>query len=87
MTDEGYRAASRSGQHQVVFGFLALVPSAKWQAKATYFDACRQKRNRAAYATPGLITETELEELIQEAAAFRDAVAAWLRHQHPRVAP
>jgi uncharacterized protein (UPF0332 family) len=80
---EGYRPTSGAGQHQVVFESLPLVPSAQWEQEGRYFDACRQRRNYAAYRGADVITRTELDQLTQEAEQFSVALRDWLTSQHP----
>lgn len=87
MAAEGFRPAGGPGQHQVLFDFLRRVPTAQWQDEAQYLDACRQRRNTVAYRRAGVITETELGDLVAEASRFGQAVRDWLAAEHPELVP
>lgn len=83
MLAEGFRPVGGPGQHQVLFEFLRLVPTAQWEAEAAYFDSCRQRRHAVAYRRTGQVTRTELAELVEEARRFRKAMGDWLAERHP----
>jgi len=87
MAAEGYRPTTGTGQHHVVFAFLRVVSTAQWAAEAEYFDACRQRRNAAAYHGAEVVTETELDDLVAEARRFGEALRQWLSAQHPTLGP
>jgi hypothetical protein len=50
---------------------------------AEYFDLCRTKRNVSAYNRGGQITNSEVEEIIEEVTKFVEIVKGWLEKNHP----
>jgi hypothetical protein len=50
---------------------------------AEYFDLCRTKRNVGTYDRGGQITETEVEELIEEVMTFYEDLKRWLGKNQP----
>lgn len=75
---EGYRAASVPSQHQAVFVFLEEAASGRWASDVDYFQAARRKRNQASYDVLGIVTDTEVSELLDAACAFVASVTEWL---------
>ena len=73
--------------HQTTFAALPIVMGAEMSEAASYFDACRAKRNTSAYDRGGRTSDSEVEELVGEALAFRERVLAWLRANHPALCP
>jgi len=57
------------------------------QARATYFDKCRLKRNVTDYDRAGEISEREVEGVLAETRAFREELLAWLKKTHPALFP
>jgi hypothetical protein len=53
---------------------------------ASYFNACRKKRNIVDYDLAHVITETELRELLEKAAEFKELVEDWISKNHPQLA-
>ena len=80
----GYRT-SGTGHHWLTFQLLLDFLGPGEQERADYFDSCRQKRNLADYGDAGLVSEAEVQELLEEAEAFRIAVLLWLRKKHPEL--
>ena len=81
----GYRAA-REAQHYYVIQSLALTVG--WdQGRIERLDTARRRRNRVAYETAGMVSRREAEELRALAQELRDATLAWLRLNHPELAP
>ena len=75
-----------TGHHQTTFLALPLVMGGEFADLADYFDTCRTKRNVSAYDRTGGTSETEVEELLGEVAAFREIVLTWLKASHPQLA-
>ena len=78
----GYRAVG-GGHHWATFSALPEVMGPQTQARADYLDSCRSKRNVTDYDRIGLISDTEVEEIIAEAQAFQEDLMIWLRENHP----
>ncbi|OHB81210.1 MAG: hypothetical protein A2V98_00465 [Planctomycetes bacterium RBG_16_64_12] len=51
-----------------------------------YFDACRRKRNLVDYNLAHVVTETELDELLEKAAEFRTMIEDCIAKNHPQLA-
>jgi hypothetical protein len=80
----GFRAAG-GARHWITFQVLPELVGERQTERAEYFDACRTKRHHAAYDAAGRISEAEIQELLEEARAFRTAVFEWLRREHPEL--
>lgn len=77
-----YRVKGRE-HHKTTFEALPLAMGKPIARRASYFDTCRRKRNAATYDLAGLISETEITDLIKEAKAFQQDVEAWIEQNHP----
>lgn len=82
---EGYRVTSRGGAHFNTFEALRAVSASILASRADYFDDCRRKRNEASYEVVH-VTQTEADELLLEAQAFREDLEHWLAEAKPRLA-
>jgi hypothetical protein len=71
------------GHHWLTFKALPYVMGAEFIALADYFDVCRTKRNVGTYGRGGLISETEVEELLTEVRGFQKSVGDWLKGNYP----
>jgi len=69
--------------HQTTFAALPLMMGAEISEVASYFDACRAKRNASAYDRGGQTSDSEVEELIDEVVGFRETTIVWLRANYP----
>ena len=49
-------------------------------------DACRRKRNLVDYHLAHVVTETELDELLEKAAEFRTMIEDCIAKNHPQLA-
>lgn len=76
----GYETYGR-GHHWLTFRTLPDVMGSEFTELADYFDVCRTKRNIGTYDRGGQISETEVEELLDEVRKFKELVEEWL-HQH-----
>lgn len=80
----GYRASSGSGGHH--WRTISLLPELmgpNQQTRRLYLDSCRRARNEADYDRIGVVSESELLELLEDTLDFRNDVLAWLSVQHP----
>jgi len=82
---EGYRTRG-TGHHSTTFEFLRIALGPSYEALVDYFDRCRIKRNIADYVGAGSISETEAEDLLEEAKAFVQTARAWIEANHPELA-
>jgi len=81
----GFRAAAQRGHHAVVWQALPEVMGHGVGETAVYFDSCRALRNTTDYDRAGVVSETEVDEVMRESEAFRDQVLDWLNTEHPRL--
>ena len=52
-----------------------------------YLDKCRLKRNTVEYEMVGVATANDANELLEFARELRTDVLAWLKKNHPILAP
>ncbi|MCH7564535.1 MAG: hypothetical protein IH968_12010 [Gemmatimonadetes bacterium] len=74
------------GHHQTTLEAVKLAMGSTMDATMDYFDTCRRKRNRLDYDRTQVATETEAEELLEEAKKFRELVESWIRQNNPQLA-
>ena len=82
---EGYRTRG-AGHHSTTFEFLRIALGPDYEALVDYFDRCRIKRNIADYVGTGSSSETEAEDLLEEARTFVQTARAWIKANHPELA-
>jgi hypothetical protein len=75
------------GHHRLTIDLLPVLVGAHESTRATYFDACRRKRNQADYERAGAVTTAEVDALLKAAVEFRQDVLTWLESDHPMLAP
>jgi len=69
MYSKGYRASSSQG-HKNTFEFMRIAFGSKYKDLVDFLDRMRPKRNRAVYDVSGMITETEVKELLTKTREF-----------------
>ncbi len=79
----GYRVSAKQGHHQNTFMALRLALGKPVAKIADYFDTCRRKRNAVDYNFASVVTETELQELLEQTDKFRELVENWIAKNHP----
>jgi hypothetical protein len=82
----GYRP-EKTLQHYRTLAAMPLILGTHRQADADYLDLCRRKRNITEYDRTGAATEADAVELIEFTKELRVEVLAWLKRQHPNLAP
>lgn len=82
----GYRITARAGHHQTTLEAVKLALGSSVNTTVDYFDTCRRKRNRLDYDRTQVATETETEELLEEAKKFGLLVEEWIRQNYPQFA-
>lgn len=78
----GYRAVG-AGHHWTTIQALGHILGPEARARTNYLNSCRMRRNTADYDRAGTISETEADQILTEAEAFRADVLAWLHANHP----
>lgn len=81
---EAYRPEKNLAHYRTLQA-LPLIMGPERKDDADYLDACRSKRNTAEYDSVGCVSPEEARELIAFAAELRQAVAAWLKENHPEL--
>ncbi|MGA8231344.1 MAG: SAV_6107 family HEPN domain-containing protein [Candidatus Acidiferrales bacterium] len=79
----GYRIVSKIGHHRVSLESTKVVLGKAAHKYADYFETCRRKRNLIDYSFSNVATETEVKEILAEAAEFYDEVEDWISKNHP----
>lgn len=79
----GYRA-SREAQHYRTIQSLALTIGAD-KALVKELDAFRKKRNISDYEQADLVSDHEVDEIIDLAEQLREEVVHWLEKNHPHL--
>jgi hypothetical protein len=82
----GYRAENTL-QHYRTIQCLPVILGDKRTEDAAYLDDCRKKRNTVEYDKAGVTSETEAAELLVFTRKLRSEVLAWLKKNHPGLAP
>ena len=82
----GYRVSAKQGHHENTFTAIELVLGPPASKFAKYFNTCRKKRNTVDYNVANVVTETELDELLEKAKEFRKVVEDWIFKNHPQFA-
>ncbi len=78
----GYRVAG-AGHHYATFEALELAMGPSVSDLIAYFHACRLKRHHVDYDYADVISDSEADELLNNAEDFRKRVESWI-HQHHR---
>ena len=81
---EGYRPERTLQHYRTVFAMPEILGK-EMQQDAQYLDTCRKKRNIAEYDQIGIVSETEVEELLKFAKMLRKKVIDWLKINHPQL--
>jgi hypothetical protein len=82
----GYRAsANMGGHHWRTIGALPMLMGEGQEPRKVYLDSCRRARNEADYDRIGVVSESELVELLEDTVEFRQDVLAWLSANHPEL--
>jgi hypothetical protein len=82
----GYRVSAKQGHHENTFVGLELAMGPAAAKFARYFNTCRKKRNTVDYNLANVVTETELDELLEKAGAFKKLVEEWILKNYPQFA-
>jgi hypothetical protein len=81
----GYRVTARQGHHENTFVALELAMGASVANLASYFNTCRRKRNMVDYSLANVVTQTELDELLEKTVEFQATVERWIAKNYPHL--
>ena len=77
--------AKHARHHEMTFEALRRLAIPNVSDRARYYDACRRKRSTLEYDSAGDVSNTEAQDLVNEAVRFAEAVMQWLRTTHPEL--
>jgi hypothetical protein len=81
---EGFKS-ERTLQHYRTIQAMPLILGEGRKEDAQYLDACRSKRNIVEYNRVGVVTEQDVNELLQFVKEFRNDVTNWLKKNRPEL--
>jgi uncharacterized protein (UPF0332 family) len=81
----GYRVTAKTGHHKVALDSVKLAVGASVAKYADYFERCRRKRNVIDYTRSRVVTDSEANEIVQEATTFYEFVEAWINAGFPNL--
>ena len=67
----GYRVSAKVGHHRVTLLVVREALGRKADRLVNYFEVCRRKRNRVDYDLAGIVSETEVIELLDKVTEFK----------------
>ena len=73
MFSKGFRAASHEA-HKNTFEFMKYSLGKEHELLVSFFDRMRQKRNRVIYEAAGIISETEVKQLLKYSKEYIEIV-------------
>jgi len=79
----GYRVTAKTGHHKVALDSVKLAVGSTVNRYADYFDRCRRKRNVIDYTRSHVATDSEANEIVEEATEFYEAVEGWIDSKFP----
>ncbi len=81
---EGFKS-ERTLQHYRTIQAMPLILGEDRKEDAQYLDACRSKRNIVEYNRVGVVTEQDVNELLQFVKEFKNDVINWLKKNRPEL--
>lgn len=81
----GYRVTAKTGHHKAAIESVKLAVGSTVDKYADYFERCRRKRNVIDYTRSHVATESEANEIVQQAADFHEFVEAWIDARFPNL--
>jgi hypothetical protein len=81
----GYRVTAKTGHHKVAIDSVKLAVGSTVDKYADYFDRCRRKRNVIDYTRSHVASESEANEIVQQATKFHEFVEAWIDAAFPNL--
>ena len=81
----GYRVTAKTGHHKVALDSVKLAVGNTADKYADYFDRCRRKRNVIDYSRSHVATDSEANEIVQQATEFYEFVEAWIDSNFPNL--
>jgi hypothetical protein len=82
LRSEGYRPSHGNHHYRTIMSVPEILGS-EWNEKAEYLNACRMKRNTLEYDYAGVVTTSDIKELLVFIQGFKETVQGWLNNNHP----
>jgi hypothetical protein len=80
---KGYKPARGQSEHYRIIQSLPLTMGEKFSDIRDYLNACRVKRNISDYDMAGVISASEVKELITTAQDLIIEIKKWLKNNYP----
>lgn len=71
---QGHRVSGKVGHHKITFDVAGEILGPESSEYIDYFDLCRRKRNKVDYDFADVVSETEVEEMIEVVKRFKKIV-------------
>lgn len=82
----GYKVARGQSEHYRVIQSLIYTLGQDYKEIGDYLDSCRSKRNISDYDMAGVISNQEVDELIETANELYIALQKWVKTEYPSYA-
>ncbi len=79
----GHRVTAKTGHHKIALDSVKLAVGSTAAKYADYFDRCRRKRNVIDYTRSQVATDSEANEIVEQATEFYELVEAWIDVSFP----
>lgn len=82
----GYEVAKgESGHHRAIHSREFTIGATG--KKVTQLDGFRKKRGQSVYDSAGIVSASEVKEMIELAVSLLNRVSSWISTHHPELAP
>lgn len=71
---KGFRVSGKVGHHKITFDVASEILGKRVSNLMDYFDVCRRKRNKVDYDYADVVSQTEVDELIEVVKQFKKIV-------------
>ena len=82
LRSESYRPSHGNHHYRTIMAVPEIL-GPEWTESADYLNGCRMKRNTLEYDYAGVVTENDVQELMEFLARFEKVVQKWLEQHHP----
>lgn len=81
----GYRVTAKTGHHKIAIDSAKLALGSTATKYADYFERCRRKRNVIDYTKSRVASESDANEIVQQATEFYEFVEEWIDSSFPKL--
>ena len=82
---EGYAVAKGPGHHKRGIESLPLSLGAEWKDTSDHIERCSRLRGQSVYERTGVVSLSDVEELIETVEALFSHLGSWLKNEHPEL--